>query len=258
MDLSQPCPDLIAIAGDWGGNVSWACHVIEQAAALLPQDGPRIIVQLGDYGLLPWQGDRNSIAVEKELSRHRMAMWFLDGNHEWHNDLDVLHETQPGPAEIWPGASVVHLPRGTRWNWHGRRWLAVGGAGSPDWKLKSRQGKWFAQEVLSQEQADAVIADGSADILLAHDCPSTLMPQMPEPPSFWDMSKCHESSARLQRVTDAVQPSRIFHGHLHLYRDEIRDGYHVTGLSNDGGPLNWGILDVRTLKLSIPSASVRG
>ena len=187
-----------------------------------------------------------------------MKMWFLDGNHDWHDDLDILHRTHPGAVEIWPGASVVHLPRGTRWMWHDREWLAVGGAGSPDWKLKAKQGKWFAQEVLLQEQADAVIAGGTADVLLAHDCPARWMLPMPELPSFWDMSKCEESSARLQMVVEAIQPSRLFHGHLHRYRDEIRDGCRVTGLSNDGGPLNWGILDVRTLKLSIPSASVKG
>jgi hypothetical protein len=251
MNLSDPAPDFVAVAGDWGGSVTWGCQVIEEAAAVLPEDGPRLLLQLGDYGLRP-RRDHFTSRIEMALEESRMRLWYLDGNHDWHDDLDAMHQAHPGPAEIWPGARVAHLPRGTRWMWHGREWLAVGGAGSPDWKLKSVQGKWFPQEVLSRAQADAVVAEGSCDVLLAHDCPERLMPEMPEPLSFWDMSKCRESSARLQGVVDAVRPSRLLHGHLHRYQDRTLDGCHVTGLPNDGSTLNWGILDVRTLDLSFP------
>jgi hypothetical protein len=43
----------IAVAGDWHGNTAWAVRAVRRMAALLPRDGPRVIVHLGDFGIWP-------------------------------------------------------------------------------------------------------------------------------------------------------------------------------------------------------------
>jgi hypothetical protein len=42
-------PDRIALAGDWHGNTAWAVRAIRKMDPLLPHDGRRIIVHLGDW-----------------------------------------------------------------------------------------------------------------------------------------------------------------------------------------------------------------
>jgi hypothetical protein len=49
-------PDRVALAGDWHGNTAWAVRAVRKMAALLPPDGPRVIVHLGDFGI--WPGAR--------------------------------------------------------------------------------------------------------------------------------------------------------------------------------------------------------
>lgn len=237
---SSVAPLRLALAGDWGGNIRWMCHVVSDVAPLLPAHGLRLLIQLGDFGLRPG-GNHLMNRLSRTLEEHQMLLWFLDGNHEFHDELDALHEDEPGPVPVDDDGRVWHLPRGTRWEWNDIRWLAVGGAGSPDWKTRE---EWRPQEVLSEAQADAAVAGGRADVLLAHDCPLLFGPQgHPSPPKSWDFTHCAASERQLAAVTRAVKPSWFVHGHFHYARDELQQPWwgrtRVTGLSNDGGPGNW-------------------
>jgi hypothetical protein len=46
-------PARIGIAGDWHGNAAWAVRTIGKISVRLPRHGPRIILQLGDFGIWP-------------------------------------------------------------------------------------------------------------------------------------------------------------------------------------------------------------
>ena len=55
-------PEHIGVAGDWHGNTTWATRAVRKIAALLPADGPRVILHLGDYGIWPGPGGREYLS----------------------------------------------------------------------------------------------------------------------------------------------------------------------------------------------------
>jgi hypothetical protein len=72
-------------------------------------------------------------------------------------------------------------------------------------------------------------------------CPAGVAHTFGRPPPEWDPADLARNDAhrrRLQRIVDAVQPSRIMHGHLHrAYQRSCDFGYgpvQVTGLDADG------------------------
>lgn len=259
MDPGSAPGDRIVLAGDWHGSTDWALTVITQAGALLKPGAPRLIISLGDFGF--WPGGEEYISrLASALEDADMTIWFIDGNHEWHPRLAELHENDPGPVDIGGNGRIWHLPRGYRWTWHGRRWLAVGGAGSVDWRVRSLGTSWWREEVITGEQADRIIADGPADVLISHDCPAAFMPKFTMTmPSWWDFTYARPSSEQLQRIAGDTGVQRIFHGHMHklLYSRHLPTGAVAQGLAADGMPGNWALLDPETMTFDIPDESVQ-
>lgn len=260
-------PGRIVVAGDWHGNTDWAVHVVQMAGETLSGEKMRIILHMGDFGIWPGGSGCGYLRdVSAALEKAGMVLWFADGNHEAFPLLDHAIERNRrmfpggiGETEISP--SVYWLPRGTRWMWHGRTWLALGGGVSLDRAIRTEGKNWWPQEEITQEQVARVIADGGADVMVAHDCPSGVRHSFPPPPSFWDTRDLARNDAhreRLQRVVDAVQPSHLLHGHLHRsYQRTCDFGYgpvEVTGLDRDEGDgANWAVLDARTMEWETPA-----
>ena len=242
---------VVTLAGDWHGDAGWAGHAAEQAAAI----GSRLIVQLGDFGVWPGStGEGYLDAVEAECRRHGVTVLFIDGNHE---DFDRLARYPVAPCGLRPvRPSVWHLPRGTRWVWRGRVWLAVGGAVSVDRAMRTPGATWWRQETLKPDEAEAIIAGGPADIMVTHDRPVMAQIALGERPGAWharglangwareDLCAADAHSALLQTVVDAAQPTRLFHGHMHDRYDTLVDpaswggACRVTGLDQQGAPGN--------------------
>lgn len=246
-------PDMIVIAGDWHINTLWGEHVIRAASKLLPLNGFRLIIHVGDFGV--WPGSTEYLSrLSRALNAHDMYLWFIDGNHDDHARLARLHENFPGPMPLDKRKRIWHLPRGTRWEWHGVRWLAVGGAGSPDKWRRIAGLSWWPEETITPEQVADITAGGMTDVLVAHDCPQRFMPPLPPPPREWNLTMCRESSYQLQRITDATMPMNIFHGHLHMSRHDTFatewGNVEVTGLEMDDLDANWQIIDCHTLSTS--------
>jgi len=124
-------PRRVVVAGDWHGNTPWAQKVIRQAATALAAEDRRIIVQLGDFGIWPGRAGRNYLSqLDATLAATTSELWFVDGNHE---DFRQLARLRPGPdGREQVAGRIWHLPRGYRWTWHGRTWLALGGGVSLD------------------------------------------------------------------------------------------------------------------------------
>lgn len=243
--------NVVTLAGDWHGDAGWAARAIEQAAAA----GSRLVVQLGDFGL--WPGDAGEgylDAVELACRRHDVVVFWLDGNHE---DFDRLARYPIAPNGLRPvRPNVWHLPRGTRWTWHGQVWLAVGGAVSVDRARREPGTSWWWQETLKPDEAASIAAAGPADVLLTHDRPAMAQAALGEFPGSWhaqglangwareDLHAADEHSALLQTVVDAVMPSRLFHGHMHERYDALINPAtwgrpcRVTGLDQQGGRSN--------------------
>lgn len=287
-------PGRVIAAGDWHGNTDWAVHVIAQAGKVLAGEDRPLILHAGDFGIWPGQeGADYRFAVSAALDQAGADLWFVDGNHEDHDQLGRLAATaralgEPGDAPVpVPSGSLVisprifWLPRGLRWTWHDRIWVAVGGGVSLDahglihsrtefgaGRVPNRtEGKdWWPAEQITDEQEAAIVAGGHADVMLAHDCPSGVVHSFPGRPSWWaeaDVAASGQHEQRLQRITDAIQPGYLIHGHLHRSYTRTCDfGYgpvQVTGLDcdpaiDDPRPgVNWAVLDTRDMTWADPA-----
>ena len=249
-------PNRIIVAGDWHGNTDWAEHVIGRAGSLLAGEERKRILHLGDFGIWPGIGGAEYLdSVLGACFEHGVDLWFVDGNHEDFTQLEAFRVSEQDDKV------VTWLPRGHRWEWHGRTWLALGGAVSVDRavRVKGNLG-WWPEEEITDEQEHAVIAGGPADVMVCHDCPAGVVHAFGPRPREWaetDLARSERHAQRLQRIVDAVQPSHLMHGHLHMAYQRVCDfGYgpvEVTGLDRDGGRgPNWAVLDVKSMTWEVP------
>ena len=241
----------VAIAGDWHGSTAWAVGVIEEAAAA----GADRLLHLGDFGVWPGPaGGRYLDDVDAALDRAGMALWFVDGNHEDHGRLARLPRNPNGYSDVRD--RIKHLPRGYRWEWHGRTWLALGGAVSLDRAVRTEGRDWWPEEEIAPWQAEQIASKGRADVMLTHECPARVAHSFPSPPSWWDLKYLARNDVhreRLQYVVDRVHPSWLFHGHLHRAYDRVTAMPHgdvrIVGLDCDGALFgNWMLLDTKTME----------
>lgn len=154
-----------------------------------------------------------------------MALYWVDGNHDDHAaiaEAPLVDGVHPITERI------VHLPRGFRWTWHRRVWLAAGGAVSIDRNSRIPTRSWWAEEVISDADVAACIAGGPADVVVAHDCPAgapTVEALAGDP--VWNLPPDIEADSaanrrRMRTIVDAVRPRVVYHGHYHVsYRERL-------------------------------------
>jgi hypothetical protein len=248
------------VAGDWHGNRYWALNVIHRVPQLLAGEQRRLILQLGDFGIWPGdEGRRYLNAVSMALHQVGAELWFIDGNHEDFTLLAQMANSSVVPdGRIRVRDDIYHLPRGHRWAWHGRWWLACGGGVSLDKAMRRPGLDWWSQEEITEEQEAAIIGGGTADVMVCHDCPAAVPHAFPAPPSQWhpaDLARNDAHRSRLQRIADAVRPDHLMHGHLHRAYQRSCDFAHgpvqVTGLGADGKMANFAALDVTSMRWAL-------
>jgi hypothetical protein len=183
--------------------------------------------------------------VHKTAEDLGIPVYWIDGNHENHDQI------VPGFGDQW----LRHLPRGHRWQWWGKTWMAVGGGVSVDKKFRTPGHDWFSEETITPQQFEYCIRDGKVDIIVSHDCPvGVLIPgvhaldkqgkdvngQMVRKPIF-PPEQIAESEGHRKVLGDIVvytRTSLLFHGHYHQrYEQRTRDGLGVVGLGMDGSPM---------------------
>lgn len=256
-------PRRVVVAGDWHGNDGWALSVISRVPALLGGEQTRLILHLGDFGIWADSAGRAYLArVGGALVGAGAQLWFIDGNHEDFPQLAWLagEVTADGRVAVAPG--VFHLPRGHRWHWYGREWLACGGGVSLDRAARTEGVDWWPEEEISGAQEAAITVGGPADVMVCHDCPAGVAHDFGRPPAWWapeDLARNAAHRQRLQRIVDAVRPSHLMHGHLHrAYQRTCDFGYgpvQVTGLDADGRLRNFAVLDVAAMTWELRGSS---
>lgn len=248
-------PARVGIAGDWHGNAEWAVRMIGKISARLPRHGPRIILQLGDFGIWPGPGGREFLArLDAALAAACAELCFVDGNHEDFAQLAGLRAGSDGRVRVT--SRIWHLPRGYRWRWHDRDWLALGGAVRLDRTVRTAGVDWWPEVEITRKQAGLVMDAGPADVMVTHECPAGIEHAFPPPPSWWSPADLRRSDAHrdlLREVVLAVRPRWLMHGHLHLsYQRRVDLGsgqIEVTGLDCDGASSgNWAILDTASMR----------
>lgn len=264
-------PTRVVVAGDWHGSVQWATAVIDLLPELLPEESPRIMVHVGDFGIWPGRGGEQFLReVTAALDRVDGQLWFVDGNHDDHQRLDynarTLRTVMSGDLpdnEVWVpyGAHIRHLPRGYRWTWHDRAWAAAGGAVSVDRAFRQAGRDWWPEEEISEADHARIVDGGHVDVLVCHDAPTSVPMTFGLWPSGWDVADKTRADAhrdRLQSIVDDVAPSLLVHGHYHRWHDlTVEQGYgdlRVLGLDMDGALTgNFVILNVETMQLETPT-----
>jgi Icc-related predicted phosphoesterase len=239
----------IMICGDWHGNTQAAVRKIYTAK----ENGCDRIYQVGDFGLWPGKGGSDYLRkLNTHLQGMNISLYWLDGNHEWHDKIDRYLKKAAGN---WPVRtdwdSIWYMPRGYRWEIDGRKFLACGGAVSVDkeWRVESereanskRHILWWPQEQITEIQASEVAAGGECDVMLTHDCPADVIHDwMMVPNSNYKMiNESHTHRVRLQGIIDSVRPKWVIHGHLHYPYHKLvnmKHGVvHVVGLNMESDP----------------------
>lgn len=239
----------VLVVGDLHSNTGAALAIIDHAA-MLPAD---VILQVGDLGW--WsrdpQGQKFLRKIEKRLALRDLELWWVDGNHESHDLLLARPIGEDGRRQV--SEHMWHLPRGYRWQWGTSTWVAVGGAVSVDKAYRTEGKTWFAAEELTDDEADAIIAGGPADVVVAHDAPlgvPFLRALLDQDKPAWRRSsqwptglvmRSDEHQRRIRRVVEGVQATRVFHGHHHIrYTDTLAAAHgkvQVEGLGMDLDPL---------------------
>ena len=181
-------------------------------------------------------------AIESACARYDIDLYCITGNHENWARLDALWadpRCQAADGTLLPltlGEHVTMLPRGHRWELGGRSFLALGSAPSINRHLLTEGVDWWPSESLTDEDIDAAIAGGHADVMLTHDSPGSpyCVPQVEkilrdnvrDNPMSWpaaSLAYADEGLARITRAVLGVRPRFLAHGHFHVAgEDSVR------------------------------------
>ena len=230
----------LLVSGDWHGEFL-AAQASAREAVRRDCDA---IVQCGDFGYWPHtdadyltQVNSAMKKASKKLGRDLNVYW-VDGNHE---NFDALFggNWEVTPEGFWKMADhVFYVPRGTRWEWNGTKFLALGGGYSMDKQWRLGQGPigqyWWPQETITQRNVYECINGldgvgyevGEVDVMFTHDMPAgndlgmRLLKNFPED---------EQNRMAVRTVVDAVKPTHLFHGHYHHPNDSVLpiDGHNV-------------------------------
>ncbi len=237
----------VLLAGDQHGSLQDTTMVLEYAVTL----GAELVIVLGDFGFV-W--DPSSTYdfdhLTRELKERGLKLWWLDGNHEnfdhlrdeYGIDVDKTFATL---NNIPMSETISYLPRGHTFVLDQMTFMAFGGAVSVDKQWRIEGESWWPQELITDEQVDAV-PELPVDVLLSHDI-HTLSPILHGELMKLDWkldALSNHNRHQVDRVVAKVTPKKaIFHGHYHKrYADKI-DGIRVYGLNCGARPSSVRLID---------------
>lgn len=189
---------------------------------------PRTVFACGDFGW--WPGHDFG-----DIKAGKTKIYFCDGNHENHDDLDRIRKLHPfaeslhTPIEVLP--NVFYCPRGTVLYHEGKKILFMGGAYSIDKMWRTPGYDWFPQEQISWRDLDTIEDVGKVDIVISHTCPESFLPAIISklPGGFWE-KKNDPSTSYLEWVLEKCRPEEWFFGHWHQQCYGYAKGCHWTAL----------------------------
>lgn len=251
-------PRRILLTGDTHGNVRWfSSHVFKTAK----KHRCDLIFQVGDFGIWPGREGQSYLAALEGWAKHyNIPIWFIDGNHE---DFDQLYELPVGVDGLRKVREhITHVPRGHRWEWGGRRFLACGGATSIDVAYRLPRVSWWPQEAITTAEVDLCVAGGAADVMITHDAPLDVDVHGrhgldPADLPLTIRNAAYGNRLALQHIVDAARPSLLIHGHWHVEDDHAvvrsADGrpMRVVSLNADGGASPQGIGHCAVLDVAV-------
>jgi hypothetical protein len=247
-------PNRVVVAGDWHGNLNWAMSQLRVMRDLVPDEDPLVVIHCGDFGWWPNSSFPDHIA---DLAANlNVRIWVTPGNHE---EYPVMHTPRwLSDDPVNDSRSLIALKRGTRWFWCGRTWLSVGGAVSADQTQRLLGRSWWPEEELTDAEVEKIISAGIASVLVTHDVGTVASLDLGPWPMGWGevvRRRCVNHRKRMDWLASGVQPRYWLHGHYHQFYQQTVKMLHgdvkVTGLSLDGCKMNWGVLNVESMRFEI-------
>jgi hypothetical protein len=173
------------------------------------------VLVLGDFGLF---GPNLHDFFRRDARRFSAPVHFIEGNHEDFRSFGPLVEEY---ADV-----VSYLPRGSRQDFGGWRWLCVGGARYMDsWSTPS------GCEISDEDIGRCLDhPPGSIDIVISHDCPTGIGVTS-------DPDLGHLGDPGVEGLASVVahhRPRLWFFGHHHRWHDIAANGTRFVGL-----PQSW-------------------
>lgn len=245
----------VAIAGDWHGSIIWVQSAIPRLHRRLPDVST--VLHLGDFGIFRERHGSGFLAPVdfwcQSASISRVLV--TPGNHEDWGELASRFAEQPGEA-VQLSRAVWVFPRGFRFVLGGHSWLSFSGAASVDREFRTEGVEWWAEETPTELDVEQAIASGPVDVMLTHETVDggtrevdSILATNPMgwPPAALAYSA--ESRRRLTQLWNAVRPTVLAHGHLHV-KGEIKldDGRRVYSLGSNGTEGNLALINTRTLE----------
>lgn len=228
---------MIGLVGDVHANTDWLKDVLD----LFHRHDVFTVMQVGDLGV-GMTSERDWDDVQIQLYENGQTIYAVPGNHENYDIIDRLRPDESGWLPYRPG--IFLAPRGHRWEYDKRTFVALGGAGSVDRHFRiNRQTPenrlWWPQEALTDIDVAKVVHAGHADIMVAHDAPQgvgqieTRLRHTSGLFRPWDLEYAEESRQRLTFAFRKVRPKFFIHGHFHFpVRDTFEDT-EIVGLDQD-------------------------
>lgn len=228
----------VGVFGDWHGNIGYAKAILNHVNT---NDKPDIYIHLGDFN---FYGDEKGLnfleAVNNILVEQNRVMWVVDGNHEDFDWLLSIPINDDGRRQVM--SNIYHLPRGFNWTWNNKNFVALGGAASVDKKHRTEGVDWFSQENITEKDVDKALDNENIDVMFTHESPLNLSNYVIDDEEVCKWSNHNRDC--ISRVTAALKPKLLVHGHHHrAYVDSFLDTQ-VIGLGKDNSEFDRNYLEI--------------
>ena len=133
------------------------------------------VIIAGDFGLV-WDGSPEEKYWLDWLHRKNFTTLWVDGNHENHDKLDLMHVSNWNGGKVhFINNSVIHLMRGQVYNIDGIKIFTFGGADSIDKGNRTEGKSWWKREMPSYAEYEEGLDnleknDYVVDYVISHDC----------------------------------------------------------------------------------------
>lgn len=214
----------IVFSGDIHGSVTQLRFVFKTAQA----HECDLVWACGDFGFWPHtaHGVKFLEAVDALVEETGIKLFWTDGNHENHDELDRLRWVHGEECPIATSAGSWWVPRGCVVALDGVDFMSYGGGYSVDWKRRVKGKSWWPQELVDEGHVRGV-PDVPVDVLVTHDTPfgEGVLSYKDSIPESLDQRRI------LSELVDRVQPRLVFSGHHHVrstFRTVTPKGWQAT------------------------------
>lgn len=202
---------MILLLGDIHGN--WT--ILEKALGYAHEVGATALIQVGDFGLFP--GNEKSFYMTTEYSQ--VPVYFIDGNHD-----DCTRWTQyTTVTQLWDGANLWYIPRGTVMDLDERTVAFMGGAASIDKGMREMYGwHWDEKENINSDEINCLITNANGkkiDLLITHCPPNSVIEKHFDPKNKLRFGVGLDWTDPNQQIIENIwvdlgKPN-IYSGHMH-------------------------------------------